>query len=153
MVLRQVLANQDEKTMKQMHKKTTLKNLARRVAMHSRVLAELKSFKGLTAVELADVMDVPRRAAERYLRQLYAEQRVHVGAWLRAEVGTRNGHHPSRVWRAGPGRDAERPAPEPVQQTQARYRAKNGVMIAARRSKPDSSRHNLINNPFYQLMA
>ena len=81
MGLRQVLASQDEKTMKQMHKKTTLKNLARRVAMHSRVLAELKSFKGLTAVELADVMGVPRR------------------------------------------------------------------------SKPDSSRHNLINNPFYQLMA
>ena len=78
---------------------------------------------------------------------------IFTGTWLRAEVGTRNGHHPSRVWRAGPGRDAERPALEPVQQTQARYRAKNGVMIAARRSKPDSSRHNLINNPFYQLMA
>ena len=122
--------------------------------MHALVLAELKAFKGLTTRELADVTGRPRKSVERYLRQLYAEQRIHVGSWQRcSEVSTRTGHYPAKVWRAGKGVDAARPEPEPKSVTQARYRSKNGVMVAARRAKPNSIRPNIANNPFYQLMA
>ena len=137
-----------------MHKNTNRRSIAQRVAMHARVLAELKAFKGLTTRELAEVMDRPRKSVDRYVLQLYAEQRIHIGSWQqRSEGSLYHSHSPAKVWRAGKGVDAKRPDPEPRSVTQARYRSKNGVMVAARRAKPDSIRPNIANNPFYQLMA
>lgn len=136
-----------------MKQRTTFKAMAQRAANHARVLEELNHVGGLTALELADAMGVHRTGAERFLRQMHAEQKVHIGSWLRAEVGASSGHHPTRVWVAGPGRDAPRPKPEPRQVAHARYREKMRLVIAAKRSKPDSYKPNLANNPFWQLMA
>lgn len=136
-----------------MKQRTTHQAIAHRAKVHSRVLAELEYAGGLTAVELAEVMNVSRGSVDRYLGQLYAEQKIHVGAWHQADKGVTKGHLPSRVWRVGPGRTAVRPKPEDPRIARARYREKMRLVISAKKVDPNSSRHNLANNPFWQLMA
>lgn len=87
-----------------------------------RILNVLEREFPISDTELARIASVSQRSVKEYLRDLHAENLVHVAEWRVNSPGS-----PTRLWKFGPGDDATKPAPLTSAERRRRDREQPGA--------------------------